>query len=352
MFDKIFIVENEPSSIQLLTTSLSTAMNKDDIILISEIDSAFKQITSQIQAGRKYAAFIDVYWDFDKRTGIELAENLSHYASSMKATMKLIGYTKVFEEIAEELDNYFCILLDKKAADPHPGAITLADIKRDFLIKLANEEESGMLHLNRKGKGNEILDKEINSYFFKTVKKDKISGQFLAVDFYDYSGKNEDEQLYRFEKLQDSLMEVLNDAKYHDVTFVILITGDGAIIGILKEEIRAIALEVAFDLISPLRRNNIHKELRFGIHFGKAYMLTGEKGETQLIGPGINHSVRVESASEPGKILISEEYFSVYIDRQSEDFKLELTVEEDAVEKKVKKDKFYARFVSKGKKGI
>jgi len=347
MFNKIFIVEHEPSSVQLLSTTLSTAMNKDDIFVIKDIDAAFQQITEQVIKGEKYAAFIDVYWKFDKRRGIELAENLSVYDSNIK----LIAYTKVFEEIVEELNKYFHILLDKKSLDPHPNAITIEDIKRDFLIRLANEEISDKRQFKEKCTNGESVNNRIDSYFFKTIKKDKVSGQFLVVDFCEYSGKDEDEQFYRFEKLQESLREILNMEKYHDVTFISLITGDGVIIGVIKEEIRAIALEITFDLISPLKRNNLHKELRFGIHYGKAYILKGEKGEIQLIGPGINHSVRVESASEPGKILISEEYFTGYVDRQSEDFKQELDVEEKPVLKKVKNDEFYARFVRKGKKG-
>ena len=75
------------------------------------------------------------------------------------------------------------------------------------------------------------------------------------------------------------------------------------------------------------------------------------KGESQLIGPGINKAARIEGASEPGKIMISEEFFSHFVDRSGDPFCRSLTIG-DPKECKVKEEEFKARFVSKGKIGV
>ena len=135
------------------------------------------------------------------------------------------------------------------------------------------------------------------------------------------------------------------------MNLVFLPTGDGVVIGIISQISEPFALIIAMNLLEKLREVNLDKELRIGVHYGSVFRLIGNNGEQQLIGTGINKAARIEAASKPGKILVSEEYYSHFLDRSGNRFAREVTVDTVAQEFTVKDDKFNARFVSKGKIG-
>ena len=345
MFKKIFIVESDPDWLTLLSKFLSTATQKKNIVPISKIDEAFQLIEESGHEG--CAAFIDIFWD-GHNSGIALANSLRDAIPSIK----MVAYTgiKLNKNIMEELKQSFDAIVHKESTNPYSDTIRIEDVNRDFLKRLAKGEI--LLQTKRDGFHESEPDTHDleTQYYFEIESDKKVNSQFVATDFHQFSQLEEDLQLDRFKELHKCIKGILQGEKYSDNKLIVLFTGDGVIIGILEESVAPIALELSFDLNDNLRRSNISQELRIGVHEGIVYHLIGTKGESQLIGPGINMAARLESASKPGKILVSEGYFSKYVRGRSEDFVRELTYDEEPMSFEIKEDKFQGRFVWKGKK--
>lgn len=344
MFKKIFIIEDTESDIEDLIDFLKLLPIEDDqMIIVKDINRAFDIIKTNCEAGEVYLAFIDVLWKRTER-GITLAKSIRKTFSNIK----VVAFTSIGEGgNIDKIKENFHGFLDKETSNPHPLGIQYKHLDPHYLDELENT--NGFYIKDDISKIRETKKKGImKNYFFKAVKEEKITGQFLIADFSRFSLKDDDQQLNRFKKLQDTILTIAESEKYKDSTIIFLPTGDGVAIGVLNENTHPFAVELSFDLLLGLRNANLESELRIGIHHGPAYFVIGEKGESQVIGPGINMAARVEGAGTPGAILVSDDYFRLFIDRSGNTFCQELTVSESK-EYQVKTEKFYARYVSKGK---
>jgi len=345
MFKKIFVVEDKELDIKRLRSNLVLASDEDVIDVINDIDKAYQTITRRIKPGNDYAAIIDTYWGTNEPKGIMLAKNLRQIFPSMK----LIAYTSTNRVVDKDFPNIhenFDALIDKETASPDASAITLSQIDREFLKKLKNGYDFFRRSTTKNLQIKTVAEAERN-YFFKISSEKRVNAQLIMADFYKFSLKEDDLQLIRFRNLQDALDRALRIDELSGVQVVVLPTGDGVAIGLITDEVKPVALMVSFGLLSHLRDFGLAKELRVGVHFGRVYHLVGEKGEAQIIGPGINKAARVEAASEAGRVLVSEEYFSAFIDRAGEDYCLELVKGEQNTFK-IKDEIFHARFISRG----
>ncbi len=346
MFNKIFIIEDTYSDAEDLIESLSIFISKDDIIVIESIEDVLSTIASYVRPDFKIAIFVDIWWHGEKR-GIRLSQTIRKKYSEIK----LVAFTTSREgAIIKELYGNFDAFVDKNSGAPHQSSIKIWDIDDVFLEELASGKQ--FLTTPKISPVDFNAEPENNgSYFFTISSKKKESAQFLFVDFSQYSQKDEDLQLERFIKLRDALLEIYKSSEFVESEFIFLPTGDGVAVGILSNKILPLALQLAIRLLQVLQKSGLDKELRIGVHFGPVYILLGSFGEKQIIGPGINKAARIEAAGEPGKILVSEEYFSHFVDRSKEIFCKELDFQTKPKKYVVKKDEFHARFISKGQFG-
>lgn len=349
MFKKIFIVEHEKPDIELLVKGLYLASVKNDCIdIIDNIDNAYVRLRDKIQAGEKYAAIIDIYWtEHYKKKGLVLAKSIRKNMPSVK----LVAFTRLGEKTnINDICENFDALIDKSTSSPHPFGILIDQIDIDFFEKLGKGHDFFAQPLHENEEPNSTLASR-GGYFFEIKSEEKVSAQFVFADFSNFSLRDEDLQLKRFGDLQDSLRGMLQDLEFSDEKIVVLPTGDGVVIGIINAAVEPLAVRIAFGLLKHLRDHGLDKELRIGVHYGPVYHLIGEKGESQIIGPGINKAARVEAKSEPGRVLVSQEYFDMFLDRSSDPFCQELTIK-DTIDIKVKKEPtFKAKFVAKGQIG-
>ena len=346
MFNKIFIIEDTYSDAEDLIESLSIFINKNNIIVIENIEDVLSTISDFIRPNSKIAIFIDIWWHSEKR-GIKLAQSIRKKYSDVK----LIAFTTSREgEIIKELYGNFDAFVDKNSGNPHPSSIKIWDIDDTFLEELA----SGKQFLENQKTNFQALN-NVNgyndSYFFTVSSQKKESSQFLFVDFSEYSQKDEDLQLERFLMLRKALFEIYKTSEFIGAKYIFLPTGDGVAIGIVTNEVSALALKMAISLLQSLQKSGLSKEIRIGVHFGPVYILIGSLGEKQIIGPGINKAARIEAASKAGKILVSEEYYSLFVYQSEDIFCKELDIQDEPQEFTVKKDQFRARFISKGQFG-
>ncbi len=346
MLTKIFIVEDTPTDLNELIDFLKLiGIRTEQIEVINDINNAFKDIEEKVEENKKYIAFIDILWR-GKEIGISLAKAIKKKLTSVKT----IAYTKVgADREIKDIEDNFNALLDKTTTNPHQKAIVINDLEWEFIEEVL-ESEGFVYKFGKISEDNLHNEENMNNYFFRTVTSEKCVGQFLIADFSNFSVKDDDQQIERFKILQDSICNISEDVKYNGLKIIFLPTGDGVAVGILNENTRAFILELAFDLLEILRDSRLDNELRIGIHYGSVYHVIGEKDESQIIGPGINMTARVESSGKPGMILVSEDYFNLLIRRSGDKFCRALTIS-DPVEYSVKKDIFTGRFISKGSIG-
>ena len=352
MFEKAYIVEDTKSDAKELIESLSIFIEKENIVVIDHIDDALGTILNTDCTDNQIVAFIDILWHREM-IGIKLANSIKR----KKPNIKLVAYTKT--EDGAKLSNEYSIFdafIDKRTNDPHPLALKISDINDQFLEKLHNGRNF-MIKTNAN-----LLDSKItsdddietkmshNSYLFTIQSKIKTSAQFVFVDFAKFSSKDETLQLNRFEDLRNAMGEIAADTIYNDIDLVFLPTGDGVVVGIFTDIIEPFAVNVSFTLLELLRKTNLQNELRIGVHFGSVFRLIGSRGEQQLIGTGINKAARIEAASQPGRILVSDEYYTHFLEKTGGVVR-ELTIDEHSTVYQIKDDKFHARFVSKGQIG-
>ncbi len=345
MFEKIFVIEDTQSDIKGLVGFLSLSIEKNKIIIIDSIENALDVIEQEYSHNKQYAAFIDIYWN-DKEKGIDLAQTIR----KKHKDIKLVAFTKSgLRGQIEKIQKHFDAFIDKNTNEPNACAKIITDIKSDFLDQI----ENGYKFFNQEGLG-VIKVEEVkvrpDSYFFSIAKSTKTAAQLIIIDFARFSKDDDDIQLANFDKLRNSLYNHLSNNKYIDKRIVFLPTGDGVAIGIVDEEAEPVALQIVFGLLENLRTHGLDHRIRVGVHYGRIFLLEGEKGETQLIGPGINKAARLEAASSPGKVLVSTEYHSMFLDRSGGSFSISLTCDEPQ-EFEIKGDKFKALFISKGKLG-
>jgi hypothetical protein len=348
MFDKVFVVEDHKTESNYLCEHLACAMPKNKITLIKKIDEAYQMISNSVEGtDHRYAAFIDIYWQREP-TGIVLAKNLRKKIPFVR----LVAYTRLDASHYEEILRHFDAWIDKQPTRPHPYARTLAEIDADFLEQLASRPESFFSAVEEEVSSEE-LGQAVHNYFFPLAKSEKVKAQFLVADFSNFSLKDDDLQLSRFQKLQDSVSASLQHEKFGDeVIVVVLPTGDGVAIGIAGSDTEPHALRMAFQLLEHLRPHGLEIELGIGVHYGPVYLLEGPKGEAQLIGPGLNKATRVQSAGKPGTILVSDEYFSMFMDRSGHPYCRALSKETKSTEYQIKKEPvFRARFCWQGDVG-
>ena len=342
MVDRAFIVEDSKSEADVLKEHLGLlGIDRSKIETIKRLDEAYQKIKASYSDSENIAVFIDIWWgSLSDEKGITMAKTLR----STWPKIKLVAYTKIGtlnDDFFQRLKPFFDAIIDKVATRPHPSAMTILALQRDWLEKLSSG--NNMWHANPN-------DKSI-SYIFQQVSARYTFAQFLVSDFVDFSLYEEDLQLQRFKALQVSLAEALQREPIEE-TMVVLPTGDGLAIGIVAEiSVNPIALKLAFGILERLREQGLDAQLRMGIHYGRVCLLEGSKGELQLIGTGINKATRVQTASAAGKALVSEEYHSAFIDRSSNPFCLTLTVSEPQEYTVKKEPAFRARFVSRGKVG-
>jgi len=190
----------------------------------------------------------------------------------------------------------------------------------------------------------------MGGYVFEIESEKKASAQIVACDLAKFSLKEDNLQLHRFRKLHGGLLKALENIDPKS-EIVVLPTGDGLVIGVIGAELEPVALQIAFQLLESLHVESLDKELRVGVHVGPVYHLIGKRGEHQLIGVGINKAARVESAGTEGRVLVSEEYFSMFLDRSGDDFQRRL-IKGEPEEFRIKKEPtFKARFVEWGEIG-
>lgn len=353
MFEKAFIVEDTRSDAYDLIESLSIFIDKDNIVLIENIDDALNTISKAKCDNRLIVAFVDILWH-GKKTGINLASSIR----KKYPAIKLVAYTKT-DGVTQvgEFFGVFDAFIDKISNEPHPCSLKISDINYEFLESLQGGKKF-LIEMNNVDAGCGTMRPCVqpstfdNSYFFTIIREVKTSAQFIFVDFSKFSSRDDKLQLDRFNNLRAAFEEIIRDPQLHDIDLVFLPTGDGAVVGIFTEIVGPFSLILAFNLLEKLRETNLQMELRIGIHYGPIYRLIGAHGEQQLIGTGINKAARIEAASKPGKVLVSEEYYSHFIKLSGDRFIRELTIDEVPQEYIVKEDKFWGRFVSKGQIGI
>lgn len=347
MFEKIFIIEDTQSDINDIVGFLRLVINQEQIIIIKDIKKALDVLTQECKPGKSYAAFVDILWQGENK-GI-------HFAKTVRKTLplvKLIAFTGAgVEKNIDEIRGTFHAFIDKNTSSPNKFSKIVSEIDYNFLEQVEKTDkfipdlvilEEELMEINNK----------LGSYFFKIVEEKKVVAQFLVADFYRFSLKDDDLQLSRFRRLQNALGVVIKLPEFSELQMIFLPTGDGVVIGILNQLTEPYALMMAFKLLGQLRSHGLDKELRIGIHHGPVYHIVGEKGEAQLIGPGINMTTRVESAGKPGMVLISDDYFRLLIDRSGSSFCQELTIHEPSVHQIKEEPEFTARFISKGNLGL
>lgn len=342
MFQKAFIIEDTPTDINDIKGFLCLKMSKNDIITITNIEDALSTILNEYKSNGKFVAFIDIIWH-GQDMGTQIAKTIRNKAPNVK----LVAFTTIGQKgDLESISKNFDAAIDKNTNSPNVYCGTLSDIGEKFLEKLSEGFDffAGAASTNIEQSDALI---SLDSYFFTIKTEKKTSFQFIVTDYCKFSSLEADIQLSRFRSLQDSIRNVFLNDRFRGKDMVLLPTGDGVVIGI-KSEAEPLGLEIAFELLENLRDHALEKEIRIGVHFGVVYLVIGEKDESQLIGPGINKAARIEAACEPGKILISEEYYSHFVDRSGDSFCRSLKIN-DTKEFKVKEEKFEARFVSKGK---
>lgn len=343
MLDRIFIVEEQEAEIEFLKQYLSMAIEESRISIIHKIDKAFQEIKSASTKEKHIAVFIDIFWGMSEARGIVLAKNIRKELPAIR----LIAYTRVGsnDELFRQLSPHFDAIIDKIEVNPHPSSIKVDMVDRDFLLKLSD----GYDFYKKDAAGKSTI--EPFHYVFSQTHVKPVFAQLVVTDFANFSLRDDDHQLRRFNALQKALLGALSQDSYLESNLVVLPTGDGLIIGIIEDVLRPTALRLGFRLLENLRQDELDAELRIGVHYGRVFLLEGDKSELQLIGTGINKAARVQSESQPGKILVSEEYFSAFIDRSGDPFCRELTAE-DWKECSVKNEPvFRAIFISKGKIG-
>lgn len=341
MFNKIFIIEDTNSDIGELKDFLKLLpFNENQIVTLTNINNAFNEIKAIWKQNEFYLAFIDVLWK-KKESGITLAKTIKKTFSNIK----VIAFTSIGEGgNIDKIKENFHGFLEKETSNPHPEGIQYIDLDLSYIEAIA--ETTDFYH-KQSFKRNSHRQSIMKNYFFKTVTEEKIVGQFLIADFCRFSTHDDDQQLNRFKILQNAILSISQSDTYKSLNIVYLPTGDGVAVGIINQNTFPYAVELSFDLISHLRNHFLERELRIGIHFGHAYILIGEKGEAQLIGPGINMASRIESAGTPGAILVSDEYCNLFLNKQGDTFCLGLTLS-DSKPYTIKTDTFSARYVSKG----
>lgn len=337
MIDRIFIVEDDNPEAGLLKEYLGMSIELDKIEVITKIDQAYQMIKVTEGDKSNMAIFIDILWgELKEEKGIILAKSIRKEWPKIK----IGAYTRIGsdEKTFDRLKLFFDVIVDKLGINPHPAAKTLNMLDRDFLERLSSEDNL-----------NDVVQSAFSrNYIFQLTNSQCVFAQLLVSDFANYSLHDDDRQLKRFTALQSSLEDALDHEPAFDEEMVVLPTGDGLAIGIIQEKaVNPIALKLAFRILESLREAELENQLRIGIHYGRVYLLEGAKGELQLIGTGINKATRVQSASEVGKILVSDEYYSTFMDRSGDAFIRDIKVG-PSKEFQIKKEPiFRARFVSK-----
>ena len=346
MFDKIFLVENEEEDLAFLAGYISTVFSSEKISIVKDINKAFEIITNDKKEKEgSFAAFIDVYWGASQPRGITLAKSLKKTINNIKC----VAYTTVGSNIEffDELKETFDAIIDKIVAKPHAKAIVVDKIDYEFLNKLF--EGHNFLNENDLIQGKEIA-KKYSMYIFNIIESERVKGQFLVADFANYSLNDDGKQLRRFEALQNALYKTLKQVDIENKNIIVLPTGDGLVFCSIEDD-TPLCIQVAIGLLENLKEYELDRELRIGVHYGRVFLLKGERDEFQIIGPGINKASRVEAASIPGKIMVSDEYYSIIIDRIENGY-LRRINKGDRQEIKVKNEPpFFGRFISMGEIG-